>query len=101
MSLAASLASALHSAVLSTWGEPCVYAGRAIRAEFREAASVVAQEGDTFLQTTMPAIAVRLADLAAAPAHDDAVTVSGRNWRVTEIEPDTGGMSRIYLRRVQ
>ena len=101
MSIGASLASALHSAGLSTWGEPCTYAGRPIRAEFREAASVVAQEGDTLLQTTMPAIAIRLADLSAAPAHDDAVTVAGRNWRVTEIAADTGGMVRIYLRRVQ
>lgn len=101
MTLAAALASALHSAVLRTWGEPCTYAGQSIRAEFREAASVVAQEGDTLLQTTMPAIAIRLADLSSPPAHDDAVTVSGRNWRVTEIAADSGGMARIYLRRVQ
>lgn len=94
------LASILHRTVLIPLGQSCTYAGREIRAEFREAHSAVVAEGDTYVQTTGPSIAVRLADLAAPPAHGDAVRVSGRLWRVTEIMPDTAGMARIMLREV-
>ncbi len=52
------------------------------------------------IQSTEPALTVRLAALAVQPTEGDAITVRGTNYTIAEIHPDGQGDARLKLEEV-
>jgi hypothetical protein len=105
MSLWSSALDGLTRVVRDTFPAEVVYAHSAgpvvaLTAVFDEAHVVQDVEGDRGVSTTRPVLTVRRADLSLAPRPGDTLSVDGRSWRVAEVQPDGGGMSKLLLTEV-
>ena len=99
------LADLANLATRRTVGEPLTYTPFAtgtpvaIVAPFDEAFAIVDLQGDVPVQSTAPAIDVRLADLALAPACEDRVrrASTGKLYEVITVQPGGAGTARLVL----
>lgn len=93
----------LNRAVRDWFGEAIAYtpqggAAVSIVATFNEAAAVVELQAGVPVQSTRPAIMVRLADLATAPRQGDTFvrTSNGKAYEVANVELEGEGTARLY-----
>lgn len=96
---------AVNTATRNIFGSEVEYrpaSGGAVEltAVFDEAYLTVQIQDGVEIASSRPVLDVRLADLDAAPAPDDELTVDGRNWRVVEIDADGRGAAKLWLHRV-
>lgn len=71
-----------------------------IRGVFSEAGLHVELMAGVEVETRGPVLSVHLADLAAAPAHGDAVTVRSQDYTVLQVIVDGEGDADLFLEEV-
>ena len=105
MTLPSALDELLNANCVAAWGESVSYGQAgwpviAIQAVVDDSFKRL-EEGEGAAQVIVraPAISVRLSDFPAgqAPSQRDSVTVRGRDYAVSGVEPDGFGMARLTL----
>lgn len=97
------MADVVNVAVRNTFGQAVTYTPQStgvpesIVAPFDNAYDDVQIEGGTTQVATRPVLELRLADLSVAPAADDAVTVDGVDYEVTEVRLGGNGDAKAFL----
>jgi hypothetical protein len=94
----------LNGVILDTFGQAVTYIPATglsvtINAVFDEAyqAVVLDRESGAQITTTLPALKVRISDLVTAPHVHDHATVAGTTYEVSDVRPDSSGMSALWL----
>lgn len=93
----------LNRAIRDWFGEAILYRPASggefpIVATFDRAAAVVEIQAGVPVQSTRPAIVVRLADLATAPAQGDTCSrENGETFEVANVEAEGHGTVKLYL----
>lgn len=72
-----------------------------IKGVFSEVFTQIDPASGVPVQTTLPNILIRIADLeGASPAKDDTISIGGTVYRVREVQPDGGGGALLLLHKV-